>query len=272
MMLLRRKRRQESLCCGSLSVFVWTSLPLVPAPSADECCSRCNQSALGVHADISCGQLLPHQYMHREHADMPLRIFTLKQTHIAVNTRTCHICTCVRSHRHLVIMLMNGTRDWTSVGAWSCSDWWVNPTHVCTYTLAVAVRAVGKQHLTQDLPPSGASAHWNASQSVFKVVENTVQVSLPGSWKHCCRCNVVLHLTFMKFCWVCACVQAYAHSVLMSISCICTYIYGQQRGWGSGEARPAEAHLVCEKQPEQRGRSPPADGETVPLHWSQVWA
>lgn len=51
---------------------------------------------------------------------------------------------------------------------------------------------------------------------------------------------------------------------------MCLHIWAQQCGWSSREAWPAETHLVREKQPEQWGRSPPADGETVPPHRSQV--
>lgn len=43
-----------------------------------------------------------------------------------------------------------------------------------------------------------------------------------------------------------------------------------QRGRGSGETRPAEAHLLREEQPEQRGGGPRADGEAVPPHRPQV--
>lgn len=67
--------------------------------------------------------------------------------------------------------------------------------------------------------------------------------------------------------------------VLFSLSCISLYYYmsvyictcTQQCGRGSGETWPAEAHFICKEQPEQWRRSPPTNGETVPLHWPQVW-
>lgn len=43
-----------------------------------------------------------------------------------------------------------------------------------------------------------------------------------------------------------------------------------QRGRGSGKARPSEAHLLREEQPEQRGGGPRANGEAVPPHRPQV--
>lgn len=43
-----------------------------------------------------------------------------------------------------------------------------------------------------------------------------------------------------------------------------------QCGRGFRKAQPSEAHLLCEKQPEQRGGGPRANGEAVPPHRPQV--
>lgn len=52
---------------------------------------------------------------------------------------------------------------------------------------------------------------------------------------------------------------------------LCVLPLTQQCGRSSGEAWPAETYFICKEQPEQWRRSLPANGETVPPHWPQVW-